>query len=230
MPKTIEDLITEIRDRLDRLNANLPARLDARDLGARSRLPFYALYCRETWIWRAVELGRDAYECFLKENFVSAVVLTRAGMETTAALWTLRSEIEKTLELGSVDGLGAYLARLRVGQGKGIAQPDDPKAVHVMDFIRAVEKDCEGFAHQYDYLSEFAHPNWSGTTGLYSRFDYDEALAEFGQNIRGEESTKGIGLTNLSVVLLFFEHTYNRIADLMPPFIELCERKLPKAE
>jgi hypothetical protein len=227
MPKTIDDLTTEIRDRLDRLETSLPTRLDARDLGTRSQLPFYALYCRETWMWRVVELARCAFDCFQKEDFVSAMVLTRAAMETTAALWSLRGKLEKALKLGSVNvsELGTYLARLRVGQGKGIAQPDDPKAVHVMDFIRAVEKDCEGFGHQYDHLSEFAHPNWSGTTGLYSRFDHDEALAEFGRNIRGAEWAKGIGLTNLSVALLFFEDSYNRFADLMPPFIDLCERE-----
>ena len=167
MPKTIDDLTTEIRDRLDRLETSLPTRLDARDLGTRSQLPFYALYCRETWMWRVVELARCAFDCFQKEDFVSAMVLTRAAMETTAALWSLRGKLEKALKLGSVNvsELGTYLARLRVGQGKGIAQPDDPKAVHVMDFIRAVEKDCEGFGHQYDHLSEFAHPNWSGLQG-----------------------------------------------------------------
>ncbi len=226
MPKTIDDLTIEIRGRLDRLEANLMSRLDARDLGTRSQLPFYALYCRETWMWRVVELGRDAFDCFQKEDFVSAMVLTRAAMETTAALWTLRGKLERALKLGSVNisELGTYLARLQVGQGKGLAQPDEPKAVHVMDFIRTVEKDFEGFGHQYDGLSEFAHPNWSGTTGLYSRFDHDEALVEFGRNIRGGERTKGIGLTNLNVALLFFEDIYNRLADLMPAFIELCER------
>jgi hypothetical protein len=176
---------------------------------------------------RVVELGRDAVNCFQKEDFVSAIVLNRAAMETTAALWTLRAKLEKDLKLGSVNvsQLGTYLARLRVGQGKGVAHPGDPKAVHVMDFIRAVEKDCEGFEHQYDRLSEFAHPNWSGTTGLYSRLDHDEGLAEFGRNIRGGEGTKGVGLTNLSVALLFFEHSYKRVGELMPAFIALCERE-----
>jgi hypothetical protein len=46
MAKTVEALITEIRARLDRLEAHLQTRLDARDLGTRSQLPFYALYCR----------------------------------------------------------------------------------------------------------------------------------------------------------------------------------------
>ena len=81
MPKTIDDLSTEICDRLDRLETSLPTRLDARDLGTRSQLPFYALYCRETWMWRVVELGRFAFDCFQKEDFVSAMVLTRSATE-----------------------------------------------------------------------------------------------------------------------------------------------------
>jgi hypothetical protein len=226
-PRAIDDLTSEIHGRLDRLEASLPSILDARDLRTRSQLPFYALYCREIWMWRVVELGRDAFDCFQKEDFVSAIVLTRAAMETSAALWTLRGKVEKALQLGSVNigEFGRYLARLRVGQGKDVAQPDDPKAVHINDFIRAVEKDCKGLQQQYDQLSEFVHPNWSGTTGIYSRFDHGEARVEFGRNIRGEEGTKGRGLTNLSVALLFFEKDYNRFADLMPAFIELCEHE-----
>ena len=143
------------------------------------------------------------------------MLLTRAAMETTAALWTLHGKLAKALErfsiklrrlviaseakqsrlpplptitgllrppglfdpgvasrnddlawsktalkLGRVDvsALGTYPARLRVGQGKSIAEEDDPKAVHILDFIRAVDKDCKGFERQYDRLSEFAHP------------------------------------------------------------------------
>ncbi|AVT76328.1 hypothetical protein RPPS3_22650 [Rhodopseudomonas palustris] len=173
-----------------------------------------------------VELARNAFDCFQKEDLVSAVVLTRAAMETTAALWTLKRKLDEALKLGSVDisSIGRYLARLRLGQGKRITQTDEPKVVHVNDLIRAVEKDCEGFEHQYDRLSEFAHPNWSGAAGVYSRFHHDEALVEFGQNIRGEEGTKGIGLTNLSVALLLFEEVCNHLDVQMPAFIRLCER------
>jgi hypothetical protein len=227
MATTIDVLMVEIDGRIGRLKENLVSRLDARDLGARSQLPFYTLYCREIWTWRVVELGRDAFTSFEKENFVSAMVLTRTVMETTAALWTLQSKLESELKRDrvNVSGLGEYLTRLRLGQGKSIAQSDDPKCVHVNDFLRAVEKDCKGFQHQYDHLSEFVHPNWSGTAGLYSRFDHDDALVEFGHNLRGGEGAKGIGLTNLSVALVFFEHIYNRVTDLMPAFIKLCDRE-----
>jgi hypothetical protein len=220
----IEKRLSECRERLDRLQASLPTRLDARDISLRAQLPFYALYCRETLIWRMVELSRDALECYQKGNLASAVVLTRAAIETCSALWHLRRKIEATLRLGNVGEIGDYLTKLRLGRRN--AANGEFKAIHVNDFIRAVEKDCEGFSHQYDLLSEYAHPNSAGTTMLYSRFDHDGALVEFGNNVYGDDSTKGIGVTNLSVALMFFEHSYNEIADRMPDFIKLCEREL----
>ena len=50
--------------------------------------------------------------------------------------------------------------------------------------------------------------------------------AEFGNNIYGGDSTKEIGVTNLSVALMFVEHSYNEVADRMPDFVRLCERAL----
>ena len=222
----VEKRATECRERIDRLQARLQTRLDARDISLRAQLPFYALYYRKTLTWRMVELSRDALECLLKDNPASGVVLTRAAMETCAGLWTLRKKIEATLGLGKVGEIGEYLKKLRVGRGKDIVEGDEPKAIHVMDFIRAVEKDCTGFLHQYDLLSEYAHPNWSGTMMLYSNFDHDNALVDFGRNIRGGDSTKGIGVTNLSVALMFFEHSHSKAGDLMPEFTRLCEREL----
>lgn len=158
--------------------------------------------------------------------FGSAIVLTRASVETSAALWHLCGKIEKAVQINTVDGIGDYLTKLRLGQGKGIAESDIPKAVHVNDFIRSVNKDCDGFLHQYDVLSEYTHPNWSGTTMLYSKPDHENRVAEFGRNLRGGDSAKGIGVTNLSVALMFFERSYKRVAGLIPAFTKLCESQL----
>ena len=45
----------------------------------------------------------------------------------------------------------------------------------------------------------------------------------FGANIRGIEGPKLVGVVNLSVALMFFERSYNRITDLMPTFIDFCK-------
>jgi hypothetical protein len=48
----------------------------------------------------------------------------------------------------------------------------------------------------------------------------------FGASIRGIEGPKPVGVVNLSVALMFFERSYNRITDLMQTFIELCKGPL----
>lgn len=48
----------------------------------------------------------------------------------------------------------------------------------------------------------------------------------FGANIRGIEGPKPVDVVNLSVALMFFEQSYNRITDLMPTSIELCKGPL----
>lgn len=98
-----------------------------------------------------------------------------------------------------------------------------PAAINVLNFVDRLEKDIPGFRHQYDCLSEFAHPNWAGTTFLFSKIE-SGGITNFGENVRGTESTRRIGLANLSVALAMFEVRYNQITDLMPAFISFCEQ------
>ena len=47
--------------------------------------------------------------------------------------------------------------------------------------------------------------------------------------MRGSEGARVTAVVNLSVALMMFEVAYNGIADLMEPFIELCEEELSDA-
>jgi hypothetical protein len=51
MPESIEELMTEIRSRVELLESNLPRRVDAM-VSPDSKLPFKALLYREALIWR----------------------------------------------------------------------------------------------------------------------------------------------------------------------------------
>jgi hypothetical protein len=103
------------------------------------------------------------------------------------------------------------------------------RPIRIGKFLDSVEKDVAGFNRQYGYLSGYAHPNWAGTVYLYSKIDKENAVADFGQNIRKHESAKVTGVGNLSVALLLFERSYNRVSDLIPDFTRLCEERLKKA-
>src|SRR5690606_7690411 len=61
---------------------------------------------------------------------------------------------------------------------------DMPDAINVMTFVQAANKDVEGFLGQFERLCEFAHPNWAGTSLLYSRPSLEERAVAFGRGIR----------------------------------------------
>ena len=222
MPETLEELMTEIRGRVDLLEKSLPSRVDAM-VSPDSKLPFKALIYRAALIWRMAELARGALENFEKDRLALAILETRAAVETSAALWYLHAKLDATIKAGAVGDVDDFLMKLSMG-----SRTDTdilPQAISVLTFVDRVEKDAEGFRQQYDRLSEFAHPNWAGTALLYSKPDPPNLWTDFGANIRGVDGPKNVGVINLSVALMFFERSYNRIADIMPAFIELCKQQ-----
>ena len=236
MEKSVASVLNEIRERVELLESSLPRRVDAMAVSPVSKLPYKALLYREALIWRMAELGREALENFDKNKLVSAIVLTRAAVETSAALWYLCAKVDAVVKSSDVGDIDDYLMRLMMGSATG-ASPTDPNAtdpvlprpIKVGTFLEQVEKDLGGFSHQYGILSEYAHPNWAGTGLLYSKHNPEDRFTIFGQNIRGD-STKKIGVRNLSVALMMFERSYIRIGELMPVFITLCESRLKTSD
>jgi hypothetical protein len=203
--KRIEQLLNEIEQRLQSLESNLPARVDGWALSQISKLPFKALSFRESLIYRMAELGRSAFDSFANNKLVSAILLTRGAVETSAALWYLCAKVEAAVQSGTVGDIDDYMMRLTVG---GRTDPDMPRAIRVSAFLKCVDKDIEGFSHQYGQLCEFAHPNWAGTTLLYSKPDATTpGIYDFGSNIRGGDRAYAGGVVNLSVALLIFERS-----------------------
>lgn len=213
----------EIRGRIELLESNLPARVDAAAVSVTAKIPFKALCYREALVWRFAELCRSALESYSNNKLVSAILLTRAAVETTAAMWYLNITIDQAIEAHSLGDIDTQLMRLLCGSK---TDPAMPKAINVGKFIDEVGKDVEGFRHQYAMLSEYAHPNWAGTALVYSQPDTEQRRTNFGSNLRSSGNVKLCGVTNLSVALLLFENVYNRMADSFPAFVELCERSL----
>ncbi len=146
MPESIEDLMTEIRGRVEQLESCLPSRVDAM-VSPDSKLPFKALLYRAALIWRMAEQSRGAFENFEKDKLASALLLTRAAIEATAGLWYLHAKLEAAVKAGAAGDIDSYLMKLAMGSR---ADPAMPEALNVMKFVDHVEKDVEGFRHQYD--------------------------------------------------------------------------------
>ncbi len=227
MKKPLPALMDEIRGRIELLESILPASVDAMAVSRASKLPFKVLLYREALIWRMAEVSRAAFDNFGTDNLVSAIVLTRAAVETSAALWYLGGKVATAVESDDVGSIDEYLMKMYVGIATGAPTGVIvPRPVRVGTFLDSVEKDIPGFNHQYGILCEYAHPNWAGTALVYSKNDPEKRMTYFGKNMRKADNTKTIGVVNLSVALMMFERCYNRITKILPAFTKLCERRL----
>jgi len=141
--ETADTLLAEVDARLLLLEAGRPKGLDEFALSSISELPFKALRYRESLLWRIVQLGRSAFENFANNKLASAILLTRAAVETSAALWYLRAKLETAVELKTLGNIDDDLMRLSMG-----SKTDTdilPAPINVLNFVDRVEKDIQGF-------------------------------------------------------------------------------------
>jgi hypothetical protein len=214
-----EDL-AEARQLTARLSASLPDKVDIAELGVRSKAPFQLLSVREALIWRTEELARGACDAIVKEDFTVAALLVRSIAESAAMTWYLL-EILQQREGYTPGQLNDKLMRLFAGSKNGWT--DGPEAVSVLTFVQRLEKKLPGFETAYDFLSEIAHPNWLGVSGMYSKIDRENFVVHYGRGFRAEHA--GARLTHVLVSsLLTFEDGYNKIAKAMAAFLDELEQ------
>jgi hypothetical protein len=93
--REIEKFATEVADRLARIEVLRVSEIDGIELSPHTKRPFKAAIYKEALTWRMAELGRDALAAFSGGRYASAMLLTRASIETASAFWyflkTLRS-------------------------------------------------------------------------------------------------------------------------------------------
>jgi hypothetical protein len=222
-------LIDQIRSYLDVFEANLPKGIDCYAL-SRSPIPWRVMRYRESLIWRAAELGRSALQQLEQGRLVAGIILTRAVVETSAALWFLRAKVDEAIKANALGDIEAFLIRLNAGVATKPPETEDgtdfPRPVMVRDFLNTVEKEIPNFKLNYGTLSEFAHPNHHGTVLVYSKYDPKTGKMDFGRYLRVKEPTTVAGFRNLYLAVWFFRMTYNNLGESMPAFIELCDRGL----
>ena len=135
MQESIEFLMDEVRGRLELLESSLPRRVDAAAVSLTAKMPFKALLCREALMWRMAELGRSAFESFENSKLASAILLTRAAVETSAALWYLCAKVNAAVKSGTVGDIDNHLMKLSVGSK---TNPDMPDPINVLNFVDRV--------------------------------------------------------------------------------------------
>lgn len=208
------DLIA-LHDRVSRLGDSLPKQMDVAAVGVREKAPFFVLCLRECLLWRVEELSRNATAALERRDEAVGIILTRCVTEAAAIMWRLLELIENRAEHGA-ETINEDVRRMWLGWKSD--PPDLPQAINVMTMLRHMDKAIPGVLKAYDHLSEFAHPNWNGVAGLYCRTDYEEHIAYFGHQARGDNNTRA-ACTLLSAALVTFEYAYNKLAEVIPVWL-----------
>ncbi len=226
-PQSIDEYKTEIARYLDAFARSMPTQINAPAI-SRVKLPGIATWSRETLFWRFVGLAQDALEKLGQNRLPSAMLLTRAAVETTAALWYLEAKIKQALASSEIAELDEALKRLVFGQKDPAAHVDGlPMAINVMTFLKHVEREIPGYTGHYERLCEYSHPNYYGVAGIFSQPHKETGLIDFGSNIRGGQSHDLTCAASLSGATLMFHHSYEALADTLPALVTLCERLVP---
>jgi hypothetical protein len=181
------DDLTDARLCADRLRASLPTSVSVAALGVKEKAPFNLLCTREALIWRTEELARNACDALERDDIAVAALLTRAVTESAALTWKLK-DVLVARHKQTTKEFNETLMRLLVGSR---VWEDAPQAFQILTCIDRMEKHCPGVRAAYDNLSEFAHPNWRGVFGLFSRTDEPEFTTYFGRALRGAEGNRG---------------------------------------
>jgi hypothetical protein len=216
----LSDLLEETKARVQSIADHLPKVVDPRTISITAKIPFKVILFREALIWRTEELARCACDLYERQDICSAIILSRAAAENAAAMWYLMELIEEQYAAPNTGKFDKHMMRLLCGHSSGEPLP---KPINVMDMLRKADKKVGGVMASYEAMSDFVHPNWSGTEGLYVLNDHEQVVSHLGRNAKSRDDPFRIGLNSLSGALLTFEYAYNRTADLMPEFISICE-------
>lgn len=159
----------ELNNLIKELEINLPKEIDETISGGRKSTISKALNIRAGLMYRAYDLSCSSL-LIIECNLVSGKLLARSLFETSAMLAYLNLKINTFIKTKNLEKFNEKLEQLLLGSRIG----EEPISINVMDFIRSVEKqvkELEGFENYFDTLCEFAHPNFSGTSGSFGRLE-----------------------------------------------------------
>lgn len=223
--KSREDLLTELQKTHRRFVQSLRVeKLHPRSISRTAKTPFKAFWLREALYYRMTDLSGAAIGLYKQNKIVPAIIIIRAAYETAALCFYVYKNLNQAIERHDFIGMDDFL--MKAGHG-GKLDEVHYKAFNILTVIKHLDKEFTGLESMYYWLCEVAHPNWMGCEGSYSTLNTEEHYVEFSLK-RKSISPEFIGLNELSIALVVFEHYYNKMAGILPEIVKLCEEYIDK--
>jgi hypothetical protein len=221
---SFEHAIATIDDVLTSLAEARPVAVDALEMADEVGPPYKAACAAAALLWRTEELGRCARTLLNGRDVAAALVLTRALIESAAAIWYLMRLVEQNTDCLEAD-CDDKITRLLIGTK---SDDDLPKAINVLTMLGHAGKDVPQVQASYADLCEFAHPNWSGTGHVYSWIDEEASTTYFGTMHRAHGQARERCVGTLRSALVMAQVAYARIQVALPAFTRACSLDLDR--
>jgi hypothetical protein len=211
--------LKKLAEIIKELDGNTPRELPMQLFG--DLLLIQSCILRESIFLRIKELAKSAYDDCLNDRLIAAILIARGVMETEALFAKFVSEIECGIKDNDFDGLKVFLLDVLQGARSEIAtkQFKRRKSIHIHECIKYMDKKVPGYRHQYEFLSEFAHPNSAGLNKIYSRLD-QKSQRLFFENKRDKIDIDFV-IKQMVISLEHFIYIYDKSAEYLEQWMAL---------
>ena len=179
------------------IECNLPKEVDENIMGHKIGVVNKYFTTRAGLMYRAYELALSAHECANKNQIAASITLTRALFETVSVVGFLNYKVDifnKDRDLACFDEV---VMKVMLGsKSEGASYP----SINILTMIERIDKTMPGFKLTYGNLSEFSHPNFAGTCGLYSELSKGE-ITVFSKCNKGTEKHKSDTIDHICLAL-----------------------------
>lgn len=171
-----------LKQKIKMLNNSLPRKVPM-DIFSNINL-LRAILLRESIYHRIKEFAESGYDDCRKDRLIAALVIARALMETEALFTTFIDKLKHAIESNLFDEFEKnFLTKALRGARSAVAKTFGRlDAINVLTFVDKMNKKINGYADQYNFISEFSHPNSAGLNKSYSKLDWKNKEIIFGNN------------------------------------------------
>lgn len=218
-----------------RLAENIQKRYASSTLQMRKTLPFWVFCLKESLLYRSTELAATAIDLFRRDALVSAAIITRSLIETTALFNRVYEYCDKIVKKCTLDGIYDQhiqefirsMSKLSLGTTDGSVEnhfKNTVKPYRPDDIVKSLGSRFKFKVYEmYTELCQIAHPNYRGCMDSFTKWNHQEHCVEFIRDYSHMQANADWFQNGLAIILNIVEKIEIEIEKLFPKFEKICE-------
>lgn len=249
IPKEIKETAPDLKDIFISIEATLKVLQDTRltklypnNKPITPRTVFRFQVYQQTVLHRIVDLTESIINCWENKQISSAYILLRALSENSSMIYDANERLEDLIETkdfkeiyklifnlqkGTRDnGFINFIVKKEAGEKDDVSPSNEEeikevyKAQNILKVLDRISKKIPNHRKLYEYLCEYAHPNYDGLEGLYCKWENLTMVTISNRNSFNNKTIDKFFVT-LNIYMSMFIKGYDGIIKKYPAITEL---------